>query len=354
MRSPRARIWTFLAGAGLAAGATAVWLLWLSGGTEETGPRAGAAAGVHEAVPAAPMEPYWCARLHGDDDDGAAGKVPDSVGRRRLRLEGQTLQVQPALDDTLVLGVVADARGAMDFLPAARRSFAEAGVELVVSLGGMGRTRMELSAILGALARDAPWPVLALPADWEPLEVHRSAVEALAEQGVLDGSRVRFVEMDGATLATLPGAPHPGRLMAGSRGCVHTADDTAGVVAALATRPGARVLLSHTPPRQRGPGGSDRGATGIHVGERSLAEALAAEPIHVLIHGLVAPGGAHAERGEQLLERRPVVLAAGTMDPLDAPLASALGHTDSPTGALVVAVGPRRVRWWPVRLAPEP
>jgi hypothetical protein len=138
--------------------------------------------------------------------------------------------------------------------------------------------------------------------------------------------------------------------MAGSEGCVHTADDVAHLVAALSARAGTRVLLSHTPPRQRGPAHSDIGASGIHVGERALAEAVAAGRIHVLIHGLVSPVAPMADWDQgnlPLAESQTAVLAAGAVDPF----AGAVQHA-APPRALVVAIHPDRMRWWAVPLAP--
>ena len=354
-----------LAGTALAAGAFMGARLLGGDRPEGNGEQAGAAvaAGLEAGMAAARamVAPYRCARLH---DEALAGAVADTIvpaaaGHRPLRLDGHTLRVEPASRDrTLVLGVVADAHGAAEAMPAVHQGFTEAGVELVVTLGGMGQRRHALREVLEPLATDAPWPVLALPGDWEHVAEHRATVASLP--GVLDGSQVRFIEMDGAVLATLPGAPHADRLMAGPHGCLHTAEDAARVVAGLMARTGARVLLSHVPPRQHGVAGSDVSATGVHVGEQLLAEALEAASIDVVIHGLVAPASG-TYQGERLLARdrtadaheagdhrvgnrpkavRPLALAAGAVDSM----ASALGQGGTPR-ALVVSIGPARVRW---------
>lgn len=359
MRSRRALIWLILAGTALAAGAFIGPRLLRDDPPGDTRAGAAVAAGLEAGMTAAldVVAPYRCARLHDEAlAQASAAVVPPAMGQRPLRLEGHTLRVEPIpRDRTLILGLVADAHGAAEAMQAAHQGFARAGVELVVTLGGMGRHRDELRQVLEPLATDAPWPVLALPGDWEDVTEHRAAVASL--RGVLDGSQVRFVEMDGAVLATLPGAPHASRLMAGSDGCLHTAEDAARVATGLMARAGVRVLLAHVPPRQHGPRGSDLGATGIHVGEQLLAEVLAATPIDVVIHGLVEPASA-AHQGEQSLaggapggtrpaSGQPLALAAGSADPV----AGAPGQRGPPR-ALVVSIGPTRVRWNALPLAP--
>lgn len=374
MRVSRARLWIAACVITAAAAGGALWLGTAPGHTVRTKGAALAAAlraGI-EATGSA-RAPHRCARLDEPGEASAAPERPwtDAPGGRRLLRWGSELRVEPA-DRSLTLGLVADARGELESLPQVRHAFAEAGVELVVSLGGMGRDRETIARALEALAGEArdreDWLLLAIPGDWESIPAHRSATTALAERGVIDGSRVRFVDMDGVWLATLPGAPHRSRLVVGDDGCVYTPEDAAGVVAALAARPGVRALLAHAPPRQEPTGPTpaddsgvarptDVGRTGISMGEQALAHALRATPVDVVMHALVAPAPDQRRGAHPISRTAPVILAAGGLDPLARLIRDpantagrALLEPATQIAAVTAVVTAERVTWRPVRL----
>jgi hypothetical protein len=270
------------------------------------------------------------------------------------------MTLEPPDSASLTIGVVADAHGALEALPGIRRAFQRAGVDLVISLGGMGMDHDTIARALAALAAPTTpdglaWPVLAIPADWEAIPAHRAAVAALADRGVIDGSDVRLLDMAPFQLATLPGAPHPSRLMTGVDGCVHTTEDATVITALLAERPGVRLLLVHAPPRQDRAGprpATDPGHTGVPVGERALADVLRATPVDAVIHGLVASPA--NPRGEHPLDADlPVILSAGSLDPLH-PIATAQATGGAPSGptALVAKITRKRITWQQVTPAP--
>jgi hypothetical protein len=368
------RVLLFLAAVVIAA-AVAGWLFWSETEPDRTARRRGAAlaaalragigatAGIHA--------PHRCARLYPDElAPDVAAVVVDAAGSRAARRRGPILQLEPASDASLRLGVVADAHGALDALPGIRRAFARAGVNMVISLGGMGMERESIARALAALVADAgdaggagqgkAWLLLAMPGDWESIAEHRAAVAALADRGVIDGSEVRLIEVNELRLATLPGAPHPSRLMTGHEGCVFTSEDAADIAKLLSEQPGARLLFVHPPPRQGaiglptgGASPTDAGHTAISMGERALADVLRATPVDAVIHGLVGapgqPGG-----GRALASDTPVILAAGILDPLHG-LATAALQPDSPgiqrPMALIAEVTAERIAWkW---VAPE-
>ncbi|HLU67090.1 MAG TPA: hypothetical protein VKZ63_12490, partial [Kofleriaceae bacterium] len=158
----RASAWLLLAAACGACGRC-------SSDPEDTAsPRLGRAlaAGVTQAVAAsgALREPFRCAEpdplvplLPADPSfAGAAAGRPLTIDRDVLRIGPRARRT----DRTLVVGVVADARGArqetLAQLGVARTAFSEEKVELVVSLGGMGTSEEEIAAVLGALIAEAP------------------------------------------------------------------------------------------------------------------------------------------------------------------------------------------------------
>lgn len=222
------------------------------------------------------------------------------------------IRIEPTPDDALIIGVVADARAVATHIPALHDEFARRGVKLVVSLGGIGRTESEIHSVLRGLT--GPWYLLASPGDWEPLSAHRRAVANLADAGVLDGVRVRQVRVGPHAIVTWPGAPTDGRTMAGADGCAFTASDTTYLSTLFSGIDGARVLMSHTPPRQSGPTATDSTRAGVSIGDRALARASAQAGVGVLVHGLLGTGPAPPAQPVAASGQSPVILPAGAAD----------------------------------------
>lgn len=394
--------------AGGAAGAG--WMLWSETEPDRASRKRGLsmAAALRAGVEATAgmRAPHRCARLHPEElGPEVAANTLAVPGMRAARRRGPvlSLELEPTRDAWLTIGLVADAHGAVEALPGIQQAFRSAGVRIVISLGGLGRDRDTIARALAALAEagavdppghtrhpdaapeprelaeagavdppghgSAAWLVVAVPGDWEAIPEHRAAVAALADRGVVDGSEVRLLDLriDGADrargagaraiqLATLPGAAHPSRHVAGTEGCVFTTDDAAAILALLGEQPGVRLLLSHAPPRQ-GPAGlrslharpSDAGRTAIPAGERALADLLRETPVHAVIHGLVA-ARERAIAGEHALDASgPALLAAGSLDPLQgvAEDMQEEGSNGTPRGptALVVTITGEHIAW---------
>jgi hypothetical protein len=302
------------------------------------------AAGAAHAFSAsgALREPHRCA----DSPLPTAQKVV--VGRRTFAVAGDTLTVTP-VDHMLVLGVVADARGATagtaGNLARIRTAFAKEKVELVISLGGMGTSQEELTEVYRALGA----PLWAIPGDRESLAAHRAALATLAKEGqpVFDGSRVKAVAIDGALVASLPGAASPGQLMAGAEGCLYRPVDVTAIAARLAAHGGVRVWAGHSAPRQRGPGAADLALGGVHVGNLALAAALPSAHAHLVLHGEVDQAGLGAAAGQAHAGDAPVILGAGAIEAM--PVAGTRG---APIGgaALVVRIAGHGISWKRIHL----
>ena len=266
-------------------------------------------------------EPFRCAELGA----GAAGAELGTRAGRSLELEGDLLRLGPAAggrDRTVVVGVVADARGAspatLTQLGRVRAAFERERVELVISLGGMGTSEPELTQVLAALARDAPWVVWAVPGEREAIPAHRAAVAGLFAAGypVFDGARVRMLEVDGAVLVSLPGAADPSHLVAGADGCVHRPEDASALALRLASHKGIRVWAGHTPPRQDELTAGDVALGGVHVGERALAAALPAARPHLVLHGMVDEAALGNATGHRYMGggAGPTILGSGPVE----------------------------------------
>jgi hypothetical protein len=285
-----------------------------------------------------------CALIVAAAPAATAAATPLSLAGRVATREGPILRIAGG-DGPLVMGVIADLRGgdarSLERVAAARRAFERRAVELVVSLGGLGRTEAEIGAALRAVAERASWPVLAIPGDRESVADHRAAIGATTATGVaavVDGSEVRLALFDGVAIITLPGVDDPRRLTAGAAGCVHAAPDLDALAALARTAPGPVVLATYAPPRQRGLGASDVVQGGIHIGEPLVAELVAALSPSLVVHaGVDEAVAAGSTRGQG-----PAPVATGALSPL--PLWLDDGRVVGGS-ALVLTISRTRAAW---------
>ena len=342
------------AGAVIALGAaTGAYVLWGRGGSaaaQDPGRGAGtaAAAAIRAAVEAVPVAPHPCARL------ALAGAPARTfqAGKRSFAVDGDTLKATPVRGDReLVLGVVADARGNQDDtianVAAARDAFARAGVELVLVTGGMAESADDLAAVVRPLA-DGSWPVVLIAGDRERADAAAGAGQTLGDT-VVDGAAVRFVQADGAVVATLPGVATDWPLVPGADGCARESGDDVALMAAVDERPGVHLLASWAPPRQPGARASDLTRDGVHAGDRGLATALAAGRVALVVHGMVNDGAVTGPtRGSFAVNAaHPHALTAGAIDAV--PIERS-GKPPVTGAALIVRVGAKRITWQRVRL----
>ena len=163
-----------------------------------------------------------------------------------------------------------------------RAALGDAKVDLIVTLGGMGRTQADLEATLGTLAERATWPVVALPGDLEAMTRTRSAAIAeLRKRGatVLDGRLVRWIELPGATVGTVPGT-----------GSTRTARRRRRRLRVARRRHREAVHRAHRqagrPRRWRAPRHRAPMVDGEPTGELALS---APQPVEVVLHGPHGP-----------------------------------------------------------------
>lgn len=317
-----------MAVAGLGACALAGVWFWHSFGSDRRNPARSTANAADSTD--GPERPYRCARVGSvpaplaERAGDTGSQAPVIVAGKTAITEGDRVRIEPIAEGPLTIGVVADARAVTKHLPAIRDGFKQRDVTLVVSLGGMGRTAPEIEAALSALT--GPWFLLASPGDWESLPAHVDAVRALSTDGALDGAALRTLNAGAHTIVTWPGAPSASRTMAGDDGCAFTAGDTEALPTLFASTEGARILMSHTPPRQ-----SARRATalatgtatgtatddtraGIHIGDRALARASSQAGASVIVHGLLSAGPEPPVQPIAHSAQAPVILAAGAAD----------------------------------------
>jgi hypothetical protein len=249
------------------------------------------------AIEAAPRAPWRCAAPDGPK------LVDETLGGWKLaehamtRAEGGSIQI----------GVIADTGGAAPQTMAAlgRLRAKLEDVDLVLALGGMGSSRKELEAVLGALADRAKWPLVVLPGDLEPVTGLVEAIAALRVKGqlVVDGRLAQRIQLPGVAIATVAGASDASRLVAGSDGCAYRTDDLGPAFADLTGAKGIRILASVEAPRVR--------VDGEPAGELALVPG-ATQEIDIALHGPVSDSPSPARTGGR--DGRAVPLSPGTSD----------------------------------------
>lgn len=231
----------------------------------------------------------------------------DAVFANGWKTSAGTLRLDAPETRELVIGIVADAGGSdpktLAALGRIRNALDAAGAKLVVTLGGMGATHVELRATLASLA--GPWPLVALPGDLEAMPAQRAAIADLrghdATIGVVDGRGLRLIEAHGAVIGLIPGVGSAYRSVAGSDGCVWAASDVVELYRELSAFPGLRIAATPEAPREMGDGEAS--------GEIAL---VPEDPIDVIVHGPTQPAPTAATRGGRDGAR--VALSPGTAD----------------------------------------
>jgi hypothetical protein len=307
-------------------------------------PGGAAAAAIADGLAAAAgvRAPWRCAAL----DGAAATDAAIEAGGARWTIAGRTATRAPAgAPKPVRIAFAADAEDASPETLAAlaklRAKLDKLDVDAIVTLGGMGATPDELAATLGALSGHAL--VVAIPGDREPAAGHRATVAALAGSGIVDGSLVRWLVIDGVGVATLPGQPYAGRLAHGVEGCGQTDADATALLAVAPADLRVRIVASQRAPRHAD--GTDGAALGASAGDAGLAAALAAPPTagaraDLVVHGSLDGSPSPAGRAEG-----PALVATGVTS--GSPRLDAAGRRLHPA-IVVVTVEGSRVSWQPI------
>ncbi len=236
--------------------------------------------------------------------DGPSLKAESiTAGTATWKLDGHVMSREG--DGEIVIGAVADAGGAAAPTIAALGRLREklSKADVVIALGGMGTTKAELEATLGALADTAP--LVALPGDLEDAGALAAAATALRAKGkvVIDGRLAQRIELGTVTIGLASGAGGQGRLVAGAEGCAYATPAIAALVADLTARKGVRILASSEAPREE--------RAGEPTGEIAVT-AGAGQEIDVALHGPITEAASRARAGGR--DGNAVGLTPGTLD----------------------------------------
>jgi Icc-related predicted phosphoesterase len=135
-------------------------------------------------------------------------------------------------------------------------------------------------------------PVYAVIGNSESRSAFNRALAA-APPNVLNLDLIRRVEIDGATLISLPGY-YDARYIAESAGCRYSTEDAQELPKLARGAVSPVVLISHGPPRQQGKLAIDAAADGRNVGDPDLADAISQAKIPFGVFGHILEAGGRA------------------------------------------------------------
>jgi len=175
--------------------------------------------------------------------------------------------------------------------------FKESGAEMIVVAGDSGEDRGAIEAVLEPVAK-AGLPVLVIAGNRERTTDYTDAVNALAKTypNVINGNRVRYVDLHGADLVTLPGYHDPVYIhQEKGHGCQYFRKDASAVARLAGEANDPVVLVAHGQPKGETPEALDVIAPDKeHIGDSNLNAAIETGKIPFGIFANVKEAGTRA------------------------------------------------------------
>lgn len=283
-----------------------------------------------------------------------------AIGARRLRLEGHRLvELTRDPDTVLRIGVLSAIKDDREETIAAIRKafdhFAKRKVDVIVANGDLATDEFQMEAIFPILA-EPEVPVIATIGNTESCgSFNKIAYEVSKKRpGLINGNWVRVIELDDATLLTLPGY-HDRKFTHTSGASVFDQDDMTELDRFAGEAKAPVVLVSHGPPRQSGKKALDVLHDGENVGSELLAAFLKDSKIRFGIYGHILEAGG---RGTDLGGKKVVkpkqwkdqlLVNAGTINPDPWRM---LDGRDGAGMVLVVEISGKKARYDVLRFPP--
>ncbi|AKU90544.1 hypothetical protein AKJ08_0931 [Vulgatibacter incomptus] len=175
--------------------------------------------------------------------------------------------------------------------------FKDAGAEMIVVAGYSGEDRATIETVLAAVA-DSGLPVLVIAGNRERTTDFTDAMNAVHKNhpNVLNGNRVRYVDLHGVDLVTLPGYHDPRYIhQEGAAGCQYFKRDVAALAKLAAEANDPVLLVAHGQPK-----GETEHALDViapdkeHIGDANLNEVIGQASIPFGIFANVKEAGGTA------------------------------------------------------------
>ncbi|HWV38353.1 MAG TPA: hypothetical protein VN033_07730 [Vulgatibacter sp.] len=175
--------------------------------------------------------------------------------------------------------------------------FKDNGAEMIVVAGDSGEDRAAIEGVLEPLAKSG-LPVLAIAGNRERTTDFTDAVNALAKTypNLINGNRVRYVDLHGADLITLPGYHDPVYIhQEKGHGCQYFRKDASALARLAGEANDPVVLVAHGQPKGETPEALDVIAPDKeHIGDSNLNAAIEAGKIAFGIFANVKEAGTKA------------------------------------------------------------
>jgi Icc-related predicted phosphoesterase len=191
----------------------------------------------------------------------------------------QTTASSAKPDDKLVFGVIADIKENtaenQANLKLILAHFAKNNVEFIVVPGDLGDTQVQIEEVITQLT-EAKLPILTVIGNREGRTAYAEAIKASQARyrGLIDLNQQRLVIMDNVAFISMPGY-HNKIYIHARDGCHYTPEEVeASEAIAKAAEGKTRFLVSHGPPRQKGPNALDRTLEQANVGDPELQNFL--------------------------------------------------------------------------------
>ncbi len=223
------------------------------------------------------------------------------VGGKKFVRKGAVLTIEGEdADDEFVLGQLTDVK---DFTPENRANVKVAidwmvkgeKVDAIVITGDLGEKPESIEGVVNMVAETGV-PVMAIAGNRECRAHFTTALKAAQakHKNVINMNVVRVVNTDDVSIVSLPGYYNKSYIHC-AEGCEYTPADVAALSAiAKKTTAPARVLVSHGPPKMKGPTGLDRIHEDVNVGDPELTKLLEKGEFPFGLFGNIQEAGGYA------------------------------------------------------------
>lgn len=183
--------------------------------------------------------------------------------------------------------------------------FAANKVEAIVVPGDLGDTQVQIEEALTMIG-EAKLPILSLIGNREGRTAYANAIKTskASNPGLIDLNQHRLVTFDDVAFISVPGY-HNKIYIHARDGCHYTPEDVEATRAiAKAAEAKTRFLVSHGPPRQKGPKALDRTLEEANVGDPELQNFLRETNIPFGIFANIHEAGGRAtdQSGENIIQ----------------------------------------------------
>lgn len=255
-----------------------------------------------------------------------AEPIEFSAGGHQYRLEGHRLvQLDKDKDSILRIGVISaikdDREPTLKNLRAMIARLRALKMDVLVANGDLATNSMEMENVFPVLVESGVL-VIAHIGNTESCAPWNQTATAIFEKNksFINGNWIRRIELDDATLLTMPG--YYNRAFVHTSGGAHYKQEDVDALAEMAAgAPEPRIFVSHGPPKMTGKKAIDMATDGGNVGDVMTAELIKRRKFNFGISGHILESGGRGTDASGKVVRKPnkwhptLFVNAGTINP---------------------------------------